>query len=118
MSDWTDELDPEARKQWDEFVASARKEAVVKIAGSHIFLTLVPPEKSWTDVKFAVELGLSIMMDKPIIAIVMPGREIPEKLRRVADYICEADIDTAAGQAKLQGVLAEAYLDLGKENSP
>ena len=115
MTDWTDELDPKARKEWDEFVQSARKEAVVKIAGSHIFLSLVPTEEHWTDVKFAVELGLSIMMDKPIIAIVMPGREIPEKLRKVADYVVEADIDTAAGQAKLQGVLAEAYLDLGKD---
>jgi len=92
-----------------------RRDAVEKIAGTDIFLTMLPPEEYQTDVKFAVELGLSIMMNKPIIAIVMPGREIPEKLRLVADFVLEADIDTAAGQAALQGVMGEAWLKLREE---
>ncbi len=48
-------------------------------------VSLVP--KGPADMKFAVELGLSIMLDKPFIAVVAPGQEVPAKLRAVADRI-------------------------------
>jgi hypothetical protein len=46
--------------------------------------------KGQTDVKFAVELGFSIMLDKPIIAVVMAGTQVPAKLLKIADEIIEA----------------------------
>lgn len=57
------------------------------IEGSRLTVSLVPQGPA--DIKFAVELGLSIMLDKPIIAVVEPGQEIPGKLRAVADRIVE-----------------------------
>jgi nucleoside 2-deoxyribosyltransferase len=38
-------------------------------------------------VKFAVELGFAIMLNKPIIAVLQPGGTLPDKLRLVADEI-------------------------------
>lgn len=53
-------------------------------------ISLIP--RGQTDIKFALELGLSIMMDKPIIALVQPGMSIPSGLAAVAAEIVEVDI--------------------------
>jgi hypothetical protein len=37
------------------------------------------------DVKWAIEMGFSIMLDKPIIAVITPGRKVPAKLALVVD---------------------------------
>lgn len=72
---------------------------VPKIEGSSVAVSLVPQDEG--DVKFAVELGLSIMLDKPIILAVHPGQRIPDHLVRAADEIVELDAD-----GKLTGLSA------------
>lgn len=61
------------------------------IEESSVTISLVP--RHGTDVKFAVELGFSIMYDKPIILVIQPGAQIPDHLVRVADEIVEMDLD-------------------------
>lgn len=99
-------------EEWREFVAAVRTDAVEKIAGSAAMISIVPEGEY--DVKFAVELGLGIMMDKPLIILVQPGAKIPEKLRLVADEVVEADIDLQEGRDKL----GEALKRLGLANIP
>lgn len=70
------------------------------MSGSEVVVSLVPRGPS--DIKYAVELGLSIMMDKPIIAVVIPGTKVPAKIVRVADLIVEADPSTEEGRRTLQ----------------
>ena len=96
MSDWLDELSPRDRAEWDDFVDGVRRDALAKISDSAFVMSLVP--RGDTDIKFEVELGLAIMLDKPILAVVLPGAAVPERLRRVADEIVEADIDLEAGR--------------------
>lgn len=80
---------PEAQ----EFLQSAIDEMTPKLRGSALVVQLVPTE--FGDAKFWVELGASIMLDKPIIAVSIGGRGISEKLRRVADEVVEVpDLDT------------------------
>lgn len=79
--------DPFATRAWQNFAKRAVNELIPKLDSSACSLTLVPEGPS--DIKFAVELGLSIMMDKPIIAVVPPGRVIPSHLLRVADEVVE-----------------------------
>lgn len=81
MADWID--DPEAQ----EWVKHVLDELVPKLKASSVTVSLVPDGPS--DVKFAVELGMSIMLDKPIILAVRPGVQIPDHLRRVADEIVD-----------------------------
>lgn len=83
---------------WAEDV---RAHVLPKVSESALTLSVVP--KGATDINFAVELGMSIMMDKPIIAIVQPGAEVPERLARVADAVVEADLDNN-GPAEIQKV--------------
>lgn len=74
--------DPRA-KRWIRNVLSDMEP---KIADSAIVAMLLPRDAEG-DVKFWVELGASIMYDKPIIAIVQGDRDLPPKLARVADEI-------------------------------
>lgn len=50
------------------------------------------------DVKFCVELGASIMLDKPILAVVRPGVKCSKKLMTVVDEIIEGDPTTTTGR--------------------
>ena len=100
--DWIDGLTPKERVDWDNFVVRARAEAVHLIDESALVMSLVP-DAGQVDIKFAVELGLAIMLDKPVVAVAFPGREVPPGLRRVAHAVIELteDFDTAAGRQEM-----------------
>lgn len=88
-------------KAWDEFVADVRMNLIQKMVDSAMVMSLVPSEDF--DVKFAVELGAAIMLDKPIVVVAIQGRDVPPGLRRVARAVIEAgDIDTEAGRMELE----------------
>lgn len=98
--DWRDELNDEQRAEWDAFVEHFRRETIHQIDASAAFLSLIPDRDNW-DVNFCVQLGTAILLDKPLLAIVMPGAHVPEKMRLVADEIVEADVDTEDGKAAI-----------------
>ena len=112
---WLDDLSPEARSEWDDFVEHFRRDAAEKIAGSEGFISIFPSGGK-IDVKFAVELGAAIMLDKPILAIVPLGTKIPRKFRLIADEIIEADLDTTSGQILIAGRVREFLDRMKKEN--
>ena len=84
--------DPEAQA----WVENVRTELVPKLAGSAATISLVPSNDG--DVKFWVELGASIMMDKPLIAIVRGDNPVPRRLALDADEIVRIPdgVDVAA----------------------
>ena len=90
MSDWMDKLTPEEIRQWGEIVKHIHDETVPGMEGSAFVMSLVP-EDGKPDIKFAVELGLAIMLSKPLVVVALPGTEIPGKLRQVADLVLELD---------------------------
>lgn len=83
MSDWIDAPDVQA---WARRVLD---EVVPMIDQSTVFVSLVPTSE--VDIKFAVEMGLALMMDKPIIVAVSPGVRVPAKLLGIADAVVEFD---------------------------
>jgi hypothetical protein len=96
--------DPEVRA-WME---DARANLIPMIADADASISLVP--STLDDVKHAVELGLSIMMDKPIIAVALDGRPVPEKMLKVADAVVRmttAEMRTPAGRAKIQAAFEQ-----------
>lgn len=94
--------DPFKDQEWLDYAERALTELVPKVEESAIVISLVPRGKQ--DIKFALELGMSIMMDKPIIAVVPKGRQVPAKLVAVADALVEGDFDDPS----LSGRLREA----------
>lgn len=107
---------------WDDpdvqaWMENARVNLIPMIAESDSVASLVP--RTQDDIKYAVELGLSIMMDKPIIAIVLDDRPVPYKLRIVADDIIHmksSELGTKAGQAKMMAVIEKLTPDNGLGN--
>jgi nucleoside 2-deoxyribosyltransferase len=76
--------DPE--DEWDRWLEHVRDKLIPMVRKCHVSLNLVPGDP---DPKFCVELGVAMMLDKPIIALVRPGVKLPLKLAKVADEIVE-----------------------------
>lgn len=91
-------------EEFEKYVDHFRRDAVQKMHESAYVMSLVPGE---FDVKFATELGAAIMMDKPLLAVVMPGAKVTRKLKLVADHIVEADLDTEEGREKVAAAVVE-----------
>ncbi len=98
--------------EFDRFAKHVRETLIPKIEDSNIFVSITPISKDKVDVKFAIELGLAIMYDKPIIALVQPGMEIPEKLTRVVDKFVEFDLDDPTSRDRLMEAINEMKVDL------
>jgi hypothetical protein len=89
----------------EEFTRTVQQGLVPQVADSYVAVAIMPESPDEVDVKFAVELGVMIMLDKPILAVVRPGTRVPDKLKLVAEVIVTADIATSEGQALLmQGI--------------
>ena len=86
----TDPWDDPDTQRW---LKHCREELVPMIQKSAVTVSLVPSDASDTDIKFAVELGLSIMLGKPIITVIRPGQQVPPGLVKVSDKIIEWDQD-------------------------
>ena len=99
MSDWSH--DP----AWRAFAGGVLADMLPKLTGSALAISLVPEDGSEGDVKYWVELGASIMLDKPIVVVCAPGRQLPEHLVRVADKVLEVDLHTDEGQRRLAETL-------------
>ena len=82
----TDQDDPFTGEDWIEFADDVLDRMVPMMRDSAVVVSVVTNRP---DVKFAVELGFSILLDKPIIIVVEPGSKVPSKLVAVADAIVE-----------------------------
>jgi len=89
--------DPFKDPNFVEYAEHVIKELVPKLKDSDLTVSLAPTD-GIGDVKFAVELGFSIMLDKPIIVVAHPDAKISPALRRAAVSVVFADITTKAGQ--------------------
>lgn len=104
MGDWLDELNPDERQGWDDFVDHFRRDALQKLDESAFVASLLP--RGDFDVKFAVETGAAIMLDKPILLIAQPDAHVPRKLLAVADEVVYVDIDTEVGRREVADAIA------------
>ena len=93
--------------QFEQYADAVRRELIPKLRGSGCVISIVPAIADDLDVKFAVELGLSVMLDKPIIALVRPGTKIPDKLARVVDRFVEFTLGDPTSEARLKDALSE-----------
>jgi nucleoside 2-deoxyribosyltransferase len=106
--------DPFDSPEWREYAAHVREVLIPMIEDSAVTMSLVSPNLK-TDVKFAVELGFMIMLDKPIIAVIPPGTEVPLKLAKVADEIVEGEITDPDFQFRMAAAIDRVMKRLGKK---
>ena len=74
----------------DEFFDWARREMFPKIADSKLVVTLLSSEP---DPKLCLELGASLLFDKPIILVALSGFPVPPRLAALAASVVEIDED-------------------------
>lgn len=95
--DWSTE--PQARA----WLAHVRHQVLPMLHQSA--LTMVVAPEGEPDLKIAVELGMSILLNKPIIVVVRPGQVPPPGLARVAHEVVVSDPTQPGGSAALVDVL-------------
>jgi len=96
-------------RAWKDYSERFRKETLPKILDSAVFLAIGTEE---LDVKMATELGAALLMDKPLLLVVPPGRRIPERLRRAADIVVD-NWDATSPDAQERFAEALKKLDIG-----
>jgi hypothetical protein len=96
-------------KRW---IGHVLDEMVPKLEGSAFTISLVPEDREG-DVKFWVELGASIMLDKPIIGVVFNDDPVPEKLKLVSEEIvrCPGGVGPEAAE-KIQAAMTRVMARL------
>lgn len=73
------------------------KDVLPKIEQSSYFLAIAPGGPAEADVKMATEIGMCILLDKPLIVLAPKGRPVAERLLRIADHVIVGDIETREG---------------------
>lgn len=108
MSNWEESLTKQERDEWQRIITHAREDTIRQMEASAFVATLVPDEP---DIKFMLELGMAIMLDKPIIALVTPTSKVPDRLRLIADEVIEVDLDTEEGREKIAEAISRIAED-------
>ena len=108
--------DPFDSYEFQSWAADMRKRLIPKMRGSENVLMLAPDVKAEFDISFALQIGACILLEKPLILVVHPGRQIPPKLRAIADRVIEADLNgLPMDDVKIQEQIRQAMVDLGKQ---
>ena len=76
-------------KEIDDFLDRVDRELRPKIEASEVSVVIC--SKTPADAKLALEVGYSMLLGKPIMLVVEPGAQVPEKLLAAADEIVEHD---------------------------
>ena len=63
------------------------KKEIAKIESSDVFVSLVTPEYLGDNWQCALEIGIAILLNKPIRLLVKEGTKIPNSLERLAEKI-------------------------------
>lgn len=101
-----DATDPFETPEFRGFAKSVIKDLIPMLQDSAITVSLLPRDGDAGDVKYWVELGASIMLDKPIIVVASPGDPVPARLRKAADVVLEVDLHDETSRDRLNEQIA------------
>lgn len=99
-----------------EFARVVNEGMIPMIRESAIVTAIIPPENpDHLDINFCIQVGAFVLMDKPLLVLALPGSEISDKLRLIADeivYIPEAGIGSDEGQTLIQEAIARMGMNI------
>lgn len=108
--------DPRAEAAGVEaYLRRARRELLPKLRRSQAFLSICPSAEDEPDLQFALELGLAVLLDKPILAVVPKGRTCPPGVARIAHIVLEnVDIDNPLDSQRVQDAVNALLGEFGE----
>lgn len=106
--------DPFDDPAWQRYAKQAREKLAPMIKDSAITVSVYSGGDP--DPRMAIELGYMILLDKPIIAVVTPGAEVPGKLAIVADEIVELALDDPSFATRLQDAMTRVMTKREQED--
>jgi uncharacterized LabA/DUF88 family protein len=108
--------DPFQSNEFKDWTDTMRKRLIPKMRDSATVLMIAPDMSMEFDIQFALQIGASILLEKPLILLVQSDRTIPPKLRAIADRIIETDLDEMTMDSEgIQKQLKQAFDDFGKQ---
>lgn len=91
--------------EWEDFVDRVIDGLVPQLRDTTMVASIIPNDMRG-DVKFWVELGASIMMNKPIVAVCFNDQPLPPKLAMIVDEVIRVPRgDTVAAADQLEAAL-------------
>lgn len=103
--------------RWQRYAKRALEELLPMVDESTFCIALVPRKpEDYDDIKFCIELGMMIMLNKPILLVVPPGTKLPDKLALIADSIVELDQMDPDFQDRLTAEIGRITKDLQDGN--
>ncbi len=78
------------------------------IADSTCIVIIIPSDDF--DAKISVELGVAVLLGKPIIAVIRPGVTVSEKLAKLVDRFIELD---PADHRRCTAAITKAVKEIG-----
>lgn len=99
---------------WDtpvgrEWRQRMNRDLLPMIKDSAVSITIAPGQDP--DAKIAVELGYTILLDKPLMVLAPRGRHVPERLRKVADAVIFGEPNEPKVREQIMAFLAEHGID-------
>lgn len=87
----------------ERIAEAAQRDLFPKLRSSIATVALLHGEP---DVKLCLEVGASLLLDKPLVLIVHRGFFLPERLRRIAGRVVEIDsLDNPADRERIEQAL-------------
>lgn len=78
------------------------------IVPAPVFVHVVDDNHHWWH---AAELGMAMVLDKPIVVVARPGQYVPTSLLELGAEIVRADIDTEEGQGDMEAAIRRVVED-------
>lgn len=85
------------REDVEQFIDRARKDGVIDMIGNAAFVMVFDADRP--DYHLALQIGLSLLMEKPLLLVVRAGQIIPQRVRDLAAEI--VDLEDAPDPFKL-----------------
>jgi hypothetical protein len=100
---------------WRKFERHVREKIIPDMRTSQLVMLISPDISAEFDVRFAVQIGAAVLLEKPLVVIVPAGSVIAPKLERVADRIIRGDSSTEEGREALRAQMERFLADFGRQ---
>jgi hypothetical protein len=96
-------------RAWDDYIGAFKRDILPSLLSSAFMLSIgTTPDPETMDLRAATEIGLMLLLDKPLLLVILPGEAVPAALIRAASgVVTVSGTDAAADQALIAAAVRE-----------